>query len=60
MFLKPEGEVITFWEGFQRDIDNILKKMIMDRKHFGFLVQMIDGSRPDAAGGYVEVGIWGV
>ena len=28
--------------------------MILDRKHFSLLVQAIDKSHPNAAGGYVE------
>ena len=57
MFLIPEGEVITLWEGLLgwRALARYWEgKVILDRKHFSFLMQMIDRGHLNAASGYAE------
>ena len=58
MFLIPEEEVSTVWEGLLASSGEILvvnkRKVLLDRKHFGFLLQVIDRGHPKTADGYAE------
>ena len=57
MFLIPEGEVITLWEGLLgwRALARYWEgKVILDRKPFSLLMQMINIGNPNSAGGYAE------
>jgi len=59
MSLLSEGEVTTLWEGLLvwRALARYwgqIREMILDRKYFSFLMQVIDRGHFNTAGGYAE------